>query len=148
MELRKSWQSMPDADGPALYYRGVRLSRMVIVLEPYRRRKNKIAPPPMVVLPLILLTFSGCGGKRRKEVGIFIGLRKRTLADMPFVVERSRGREVERSRGREVEKSRSREGYGRQCKVEKYVSKFDAIPHALSIDNGGEFMNEFIHISY
>ena len=40
------------------------------------------------------------GNEGRKEA-LLIRSRKRILKDMPFLVERSRGREVERSRGRE-----------------------------------------------
>ena len=61
------------------------------------KAQKQISRPPMVVLPLIIFNFNGRGGKRRKEVGsFFIGLRKRTLKDLPVLVERSRGREVER----------------------------------------------------
>ena len=35
---------------------------------------------------------------------------------------------------------------GSAREVANYVSKFDAIPHALSIDNGAEFKGEFINV--
>ena len=41
---------------------------------------------PTVVLPLIFLISLGCGGKRRKQVSVFVLLRNRTLKDMTFLV--------------------------------------------------------------